>query len=85
MSHHCTVCGRPLTKTSGPIGPKCLQKLQPRNRRIRGITKKQREKICAKYDMYGENNGQTEDDTPSEGSEGQKTSQNRKARKTTET
>lgn len=66
MSHYCSVCGRELVKTSGPIGPTCLKKIKPRNSRVRGITKKQFEKICVKYDMYGENDGQTEDDSSSE-------------------
>ena len=56
MSNYCTVCGRELTKSAGPIGPKCSQKLRPRNRRIRGLNKKQYEKLCSKYDMYGECN-----------------------------
>ena len=85
MPNYCTVCGRELTKTAGPIGPKCLQKLQPRNRRVRGLTKKQYEKLCAKYDMYyGENNGQTEDDTSSESPEGQKTGPDGETGKTVE-
>ena len=70
MSHYCAVCGRELIKTSGPIGPTCLRKIQPRNRRVRGLTKKQYENICAKYDMYGGNNGQAEDDTSGEDPEG---------------
>jgi len=85
MPHYCTVCGRELTKTAGPIGPKCLQKLQPRNRRIRGLTKQQYEKISIKYDMYGEDHGQTEDDSTSEGVEGQKNGSNGEAGETTET
>ena len=52
MSSYCVVCGRELTKTVGPVGPKCLQKLRPRNIRVRGMTKKQHEKICIKYDIY---------------------------------
>lgn len=70
MSHYCAVCGRELIKTNGPVGPKCLKKSQPRNRRIIGLTKKQHEKIGAKYDMYGGSNGQTEDDEASENFEG---------------
>ncbi len=66
MAHYCSVCGRELVKTSGPIGPVCLKKIKPRNARVRGITKKQFEKICVKYDMYGENDGQREDDSSSE-------------------
>ena len=69
MPSYCAVCGRELTKTAGPVGPKCLQKLRPRNIRVKGVTKKQHEKICAKYDMYGEHNGQTEDDTSGESPE----------------
>ena len=84
MSNYCAVCGRELTKSAGPVGPKCLQKLQPRNRRVRGLTKKQYEKLCAKYDMYGENDEQTEDDTSSESSEGQKTGPDGKTRETVE-
>ncbi|GAG48774.1 unnamed protein product, partial [marine sediment metagenome] len=60
-------------------------KLQPRNRRVRGLTKEQYEKLCAKYDMYyGENDGQTEDDASSESSEGQKTGPDGEISKTTE-
>ncbi len=70
MSNYCAMCGRELTKTVGPVGPKCLQKMQPRNVRVRGATKKQHEKICAKYDMYGGYDGQTEDDASGESSEG---------------
>ena len=70
MSNYCAVCGRELTKTSGPIGPKCLQKMRPRNMRIRGVTKKQSEKICIEYDMFGENYGQTKDDMSGENLEG---------------
>lgn len=72
MSHYCAVCGRELTKTDGPIGPKCLQKMRPRNIRKRGITKAQYIRMWAKYDMYGETNGQKEDDATSESAEGQK-------------
>lgn len=70
MSNYCTVCGRELTKSLGPIGPKCLQKMRPRNHRIRGVTKKQHEKLCIKYDMYGENYGQAENDATGEDPEG---------------
>lgn len=72
MSHYCSVCGRELTKTDGPIGPKCLQKIRPKNARVRGITKAQYLKMWAKYDMYGENDGQEEDGATSESPEGQK-------------
>lgn len=78
MSHYCIVCGRELIKTSGPIGPTCLRKTQPRNRRVRGLTRRQCEKICAKYDMYGENNGQTKNDASGENPEGQKNDSNGK-------
>ena len=80
MSPHCTVCGRELVKTSGPIGPTCLRKIQPRNRRTRKLTKKQYENICLKYDIYSSpearqrkgyaGNGPTENDTTSENIEG---------------
>lgn len=78
MSHYCTVCGRELIKTSGPIGPTCLRKTQPRNRRVRGLTRKQCEIICIKHDMYGGNDGQTEDDASGENPEGQKNNSNGK-------
>lgn len=83
MSHYCMVCGRELIKTSGPIGPTCLKKIQPRNRRVRGLTKKQYNNICSKYDMYRGTDGQTEDDTPGESSEGQEASSNGKIEQTT--
>lgn len=73
MSRYCVVCGRELTKTMGPVGPKCLQKIRPRNMRIRRISKAQ---FSASYDMYGGDNGQKENDETSEDSEGQEASQN---------
>ncbi|MHA2279508.1 MAG: hypothetical protein ACXAC5_01265 [Promethearchaeota archaeon] len=76
MSHYCSVCGRELTKTDGPIGPKCLQKMRPRNMRNRGITKSQYIRMWAKYDMYGGINGQKKDDAASEDTEGQEVCQN---------
>lgn len=83
---YCSVCGRELTKSAGPVGPKCLQKLRPRNRRARGLTQKQYEKICAKYDMYyGEHDGQTENGTSSESPEGQEVGPNGEIREATET
>lgn len=85
MSSYCVVCGRELTKTAGPIGPKCLQKLRPRNIRVRGTTKKQHEKICANYDMYGEYNEQTEDGTSSKNFEGQEAVPDGSVRETVET
>lgn len=71
MSHYCSVCGRELRKTAGPIGPKCLQKMRPRNIRARHITKAQHNKMWTKYDMYGGNNEPEKDDSTSESSEGQ--------------
>lgn len=75
MSRYCTVCGRELTKTSGDIGPRCLQKMKPRNMRQYKITKAQQCKICAKYDLYGENNGSRQNDEASEDLEGQEDGQ----------
>lgn len=83
MSRYCSVCGRELTKTEGPIGPKCLQKMRPRNIRVRGITKAQHMKMWAKYDMYGDNNGPKEDDATSESTEGQKVCTDEDCGKTT--
>lgn len=85
MSNYCTICGRELTKSAGPVGPKCLQKLQPRNHRVRGLTKKQYEKLCANYNMYGEYDEQTENDTSSESFEGQKVGPDGETRKTVKT
>lgn len=77
MSHYCSVCGRELTKTAGPIGPKCLQKMKPRNIRVKRVSKAQYSKISASYDMYGGNQSeQREDDASSESSEGQETGKN---------
>ena len=70
MSHYCSVCGRKLTKTDGPIGPKCLQKMRPRNARSRRITKSQYLKMWARYDIYGETDEQKENGGTGEGVEG---------------
>lgn len=83
MPHYCSVCGRELTKTNGPIGPKCLQKMRPRNIRTCNITKSQYLKMWARYDMYGENNGQEEDDGTGEGIEEQEIRPNGEGGKTT--
>lgn len=85
MSNYCSVCGRELTKTEGPIGPKCLQKMRPRNIRVRRITKAQYIKMWAKYDMYGDNNGPEEDDSTSESVEGQEVCPDGECGKTTTT
>lgn len=67
MYRYCSVCGRKLTKTSGPIGPKCLQKITPRNRRI-GTVKKRNKRLIK--DIYGDaDSEQREDGSSSQGSE----------------
>ncbi len=76
MSRYCTVCGRELTKSEGPIGPKCLQKLKPRNIRAPRARKAHYGKIAAKYDMYGGENGQEEDDRTGDVTEEQEISKN---------
>lgn len=70
MSHYCSICGRELKKTAGPIGPKCLQKLQPRNMRMPRLSKKQHEEICKRYDMYGEDNEQRKTNATGENPKG---------------
>lgn len=72
---HCHVCGRELTKSPGPIGPKCLQKLKGKSRVAR-FSRAQYIKMAAKHDMYGELNGQKENDATSKNSAGEKISQN---------
>ena len=57
MSHYCSVCGRKLTKTVGPIGPKCLEKINPRNKRSY-ITKAQRIQAAQQYDMFEKKEGE---------------------------
>ena len=68
----CHVCGRELKKSAGPIGPKCLQKLRNKIPRRRVNSWKQ----AAKYDIYGDLDGQKEDEPTSESTEGQETSPN---------
>ena len=74
MSHYCTVCGRELTKTDGPIGPKCLQKMRPRNRRRH--RSRTGGHIGHSYDLYGGTHGQEKDERASEGTEDEKAGQN---------
>ncbi len=64
MTRHCRVCGKELKKTAGDIGPKCLQKIQPKNRRIGRTSKQQYIKIWSKYDLYGDANGPREGHEP---------------------
>lgn len=72
MSVYCSVCGRELKKSEGPIGPKCLQKMRPRNRRASRISKAQYIRMWAKHDMYkGQNGEQGEDETSGQASEGE--------------
>lgn len=71
MSRYCSVCGRELTRSIGPIGPKCLQKIRGKTSRG-GIrpSKAQYIKMAAKHDMYGGADGQKEDEAASESPEG---------------
>ena len=76
MSRYCVMCGRELTKTTGPIGPKCLQKIRPKNKRVARASKTQQRKILAKYDIYGGlEGGQRKDDSSSEDIEEQEIGQ----------
>ncbi len=74
MSKYCQICGRELTKSAGPIGPKCLQKLKGKSSRGTRLSKAQYIKMAAKHDMYGDLNGQEEDESTSKSSEEQKVS-----------
>lgn len=67
----CSVCGRVLRKSSGPIGPACFKKLQGTRNNSKRIRMKKSSyiSISAKYDMYKEEkNGSREDDSSSENS-----------------
>lgn len=71
MSHYCSICGRELTRSNGPIGPKCLQKMKPKSLRSKTLSTTQYVKMAAKYDMYGESDGQGKNDQTGENSSGE--------------
>lgn len=85
MAKYCSVCGRELKKSEGPIGPKCLQKMRPKNLRTRRISREKYAAVWEQYDLFGGEDGQTEDGTASESTEGQENVSNAKGRKAAKT
>lgn len=72
MARYCSICGRELKKSEGPIGPKCLQKIKPRNIRTISASKlKAYAEMAAKFDLYSEDiDGQEETGETGESSKG---------------
>ncbi len=52
QAKRCIVCGKVLTKSEGPIGPRCLSNMRPKSRRKQGMTKAQYVRLCEKYDLF---------------------------------
>lgn len=50
---YCTACGRPLKKSSGPIGPTCARKLSGKSGK-NGKNSVMKIRFVSKYDIFKE-------------------------------
>lgn len=78
MSKYCSICGRELKKSAGPIGPTCLRRT---NRSLRRKSSKIPDHIMIdyleKHDIFSEENyGQTKNDASSSNTKKKKTGKN---------
>lgn len=83
MAIYCTICGKELHKSLGPIGPKCLQKIMPRNKRRTSIRTEYKTYYQHHEDFFGDLDDQEKNDRTSQDTTEQKTGPNGQDRPTT--